>query len=51
LETFAPTAPRTWSGSFGLQLPGTAASFKLYAKTAEGRERGSNPVTITRPAP
>jgi hypothetical protein len=26
LETFAPADPRSWSGTFGRQLPGTAAS-------------------------
>jgi len=31
LETFAPNAPRTWSGSCGLQLPGTAASMRISA--------------------
>jgi hypothetical protein len=49
LETFAPADPRTRSGTSGRQLPGTAASFKLCSKTAEGRERGCNPVTVTRP--
>ncbi len=50
LATIAPSAPRVWTGSFGLLVPGSAASFKLYSITAEGNERGSNAVTITRPA-
>jgi hypothetical protein len=49
VATFAPDAPREWAGLFGLHQPGTAATFKLYALTATGRERGSNPVTVTRP--
>jgi hypothetical protein len=51
LATFTPASPRTWSGTFGLQLPGTATTFKLDSITAEGRERGSNPITVTRPTP
>lgn len=49
LATFAPDAPRVWTGTFGLGVPGAATTFKLYARTAEGNERGSNPVTVTRP--
>ena len=45
-----PTAPRVWTGCFGLLVPGSAASFKLSSITAEGNERGSNAVTVTRPA-
>ncbi len=51
LATLAPSDPRTWTGSLGFLVPGSAASFKLYSLTAEGNERGSNAVTITRPAP
>ena len=50
LATIAPSAPRVWTGSFGLLVPGSAASFKLYPITAEGNERGSNAVAVTRPA-
>ena len=50
LATFAPSAPRPWTSSFGLLVPGSTASFKLYSITAEGNERGSNAVTVTRPA-
>ncbi len=50
LASFAPGAPRLWSGTFGLLVPGGSASFKIYSITAEGNERGSNAVTITRPA-
>ena len=35
--------------SFGLTVPGAAATFKIYAMTATGNERGSNAVTVTRP--
>ncbi len=50
IATFAPDAPRNWAGTFGLGVPGATATFKLYAITAEGNQRGSNPVTVTRPA-
>ncbi|MBC7980895.1 MAG: hypothetical protein H7Y36_10065 [Armatimonadetes bacterium] len=49
LATFAPSDPRVWTGSFGLLVPGSAASFKLYSITAQGNERGSNAVTVVRP--
>lgn len=38
----------TWTRSLDLSLLGTAATFKLYSLTAEGNEKGSNPVTLTR---
>ena len=50
IDDFPAAGPHTWTGSFGLDLPGTAATFKLYALTAEGNEKGSNSVTLTRPA-
>jgi hypothetical protein len=50
IATFAPDAPRTWTGTFGLGVPGAATTFKLYSITEEGNERGSNAVTVTRPA-
>ena len=50
IATFAPDAPPSWAGTYGLLVPGSATSFKLYTLTATGRERGSNPVTVTRPA-
>jgi hypothetical protein len=49
LATFAPGDPRVWTGNFGLLVPGAAASYKLYSITADGNERGSNAVTVTRP--
>ena len=33
----------------GLATPGVTASFRLYAITAEGNERASDTVSITRP--
>ena len=51
LHTQSPSAPQTWSGFFGLNVPGTTSTFKIYLLTAEGNERGSNPVTIQRPVP
>ena len=50
LATFAPDAPGVWAGTYGLLIPGSASSFKVYTVTAAGRERGSNAVTVTRPA-
>lgn len=49
LATFSPSDPRVWTGSFGLLVPGSAASFKLYSITAGGNEHGSNAVTVNRP--
>ena len=49
LATLAPDAPPAWTGTYGLLVPGSATSFKLYSLTAAGRERGSNAVTVTRP--
>jgi len=51
IATVPANAPATWTGNWGLAAPGASASFKLYSLTAEGNERGSNPITITRPAP
>ena len=34
----------------GLGTPGVSASYRIYAITADGHERASNTVTITRPA-
>lgn len=50
LASQAPSAPRAWAGDFGLGGPGAAASFKVYLLTAQGHERGSNAVTVERPA-
>ncbi len=50
LATLPATGPHTWTGPFGLDLPGTAVAFKVYTLTAEGNEKGSNAVTVERPA-
>ncbi len=50
IDTFLPAGPTTWTGSFGLTTPGTAASFKIFTLTAEDNQRGSSEVTIARPA-
>lgn len=50
LATLSPTGANTWSGTYGLDRPGTAATFAFYTKTASGREQASNFVTIFRPA-
>lgn len=49
LATIPASGPRAYSTGYALLAPGTAASFKIYAITTEGNERGSNPVTVTRP--
>jgi hypothetical protein len=46
---FPPADPRTWTGSFGLGVPGAMVSFKMFYLTAEGNERGSNKATVQRP--
>lgn len=43
-------SPITLSTAFGMSLPGGAASFRAVVTTAEGNERASNVVTVTRPA-
>ena len=50
LASFPAAGPSSWTGTFGLGVPGSAAAFKIFTLTAEGHECGSNPVTITRPA-
>ena len=50
LATVLPAGPHTWTGPLGLDTPGTTVSFKVFTLTAEGNQRGSNEVTITRPA-
>ncbi|HVJ45196.1 MAG TPA: hypothetical protein VM511_02345 [Luteolibacter sp.] len=47
---FSPSDPREWTGTFGLLVPGSAATFKVYSITPEGNEHGSNAVTVIRPA-
>ena len=50
IADFAPdTAPRETLQTFGLAIPGAAASFKMYALTAEGNQKGSNEVSVERP--
>lgn len=38
-----------WPSALPLGTPGNAASYKVYVILTTGNERGSNPVTITRP--
>lgn len=47
---FSPNDPREWRGTFGLLVPGAKVSFKMYAVSEEGNERGSNAITVTRAA-
>ncbi len=41
--------PREFFTAAGLAASGNVASFKVYVITTTGNEKGSNPVTITRP--
>ena len=41
--------PIVFTTTWGLTTPGAVASYRLYAVTADGHERGSAPVVITRP--
>ncbi|MES2709908.1 MAG: hypothetical protein V4726_25145 [Verrucomicrobiota bacterium] len=50
VATVLSSEPRAWSGDFALGSPGSAATFRVYVVLGTGHERGSNPVTITRPA-
>ena len=50
LATIPPGAPRTYSTNFALGTPGNAASYKVYVILTTGNERGSNPVSVPRPA-
>lgn len=42
-------AARSFRTSYGLDEPGTAASFKVYVVLITGNEAGSKAVTVTRP--
>ena len=50
LATLPPGAPLTYSTNFALGTPGNTASYKVYVITTAGNERGSNAVTVQRPA-
>ena len=41
--------PLAFNTTWGLTTPGSVASFRLVAMTADGHERGSAPVVIARP--
>ena len=49
LALITPAQARQWAGTFGLALPGSAASFKVFVILTSGNEAGSNEVTLTRP--
>ena len=50
IANIAAGAVRTWTGSFGLGVPGAQASFRVYVMTSTGNERASNTVSLERPA-
>lgn len=50
LGSVDPAAAREFVTSTGLSDPGNVVSFKVYVITATGNEKGSNTVTVTRPA-
>jgi hypothetical protein len=45
-----PAAPREFFTDAGLAAAGNVASFKVYVVTATGNEKGSNTLSLTRPA-
>ena len=48
--TSIPAAgPLLYATNYALGTPASAASYKVYVILPTGNERGSNPVTITRP--
>ena len=49
LANILPGAPRTWTGTFGLGVPGAQASFRVYVLTDTGNERASNTLILQRP--
>jgi hypothetical protein len=49
IATLPANAPATWTGNWGLTAPGSSATFKFYALTEQGNDRGGNAVTVTRP--
>lgn len=51
LTTFPAHGPFGWTGIFsqGLGMPGSSATFKIFAITSEGSEKGSNAVIVSRP--
>jgi hypothetical protein len=48
--TNPPEAPREFVTGFGLTQPGAQASFSVYVVLVTGNEKGSAPMTVTRPA-
>lgn len=50
LATVLPGAPLELLTDFALGSPGSIAGFKVYVVLTTGRERGSEPVFVTRPA-
>lgn len=49
LITVPAGGARTFATVFGLPVPGATASFKVYVVLKTGNERGSEPVSVTRP--
>ena len=45
-----PGDPLAFSTLVGLAAPGASASFRIYAVTASGNEKGSATVKVARPA-
>ena len=50
IATNAKDAPREFVSSFGLTQPGAKVSVAVYVITLTGNQKGSAPMTITRPA-
>lgn len=50
IATVTPAGPFTLSTATGFETPGQTSSVKVYVVLTTGNERGSNTVTLTRPA-
>jgi len=49
VETNSPEDGLEFITNFGLNQPGTQATFKVYVVLNTGREAGSAPMTVSRP--
>jgi hypothetical protein len=50
IATIPPAGPLSFNTTAGFETPGQTSSAKLYVVLSTGNERGSNTVTLTRPA-
>jgi hypothetical protein len=50
IATIPPTGPLSFNTTTGFETPGQTSSAKVYVVLTTDNERGSNKVTLTRPA-